>query len=483
MQPRRPQDIPDWLESHRERFIAMADSIWSHPEVAWQEFHSSKLQADFLEAEGFRIRWDLGAINTAFVAEWGAGRPIIGLLGEYDALAGLSQKRQPTKEPVQEGAPGHGCGHNLLGTGGLASAVALRHWLEASGTPGVVRYYGCPAEEQISGKTFMAREGAFEDLDAAFNFHPDRVNAPSTGSAVGVYDMVFTFHGRTAHAGGAPHQGRSALDGVELMNVGVNYLREHVTEKVRIHYVVTDGGRLPNVVPDRAEVWYFVRAHQREELDEVAGRVRKIADGAALMTETVVEHRLRGACSSVLNNHLLADLQYQAMEAIGPINFTDEEVEYARAINACFPAENAARVFDKMKPPAEQRARLKELADRPLLGENFPAWDEDHVGTGSTDVGDVSWITPLSMLRTACQATGAPGHSWAVTATGATGIGHKGMMHAAKVMALAAGRLYQDAGLLARVREEFAESTRERPYRCPLPPGVTPPSYPNPLRG
>ena len=301
---RTKQDVIRWLDTHEGRFTAMSDAIWAHPEVAWQEFRSSRLQADFLAAEGFRITWDLGGISTAFVAEWGTGRPVLGFLGEYDALAGLSQKKQPTEDPAVPGGPGHGCGHNLLGTGCLAAALAFKEWLAATGSKGTVRYYGCPAEEQISGKTFMARAGAFDGLDAALNYHPDRVNMPGKGSQIGVYDFVFRFHGRSAHAGGAPHQGRSALDAVELMNVGVNYLREHVTEKTRIHYVITDGGRLPNVVPDQAEVWYFVRAHKRSELDAVAARVRKVAQGAALMTETTLEERFRGACSNVLNRWL-----------------------------------------------------------------------------------------------------------------------------------------------------------------------------------
>jgi aminobenzoyl-glutamate utilization protein B len=477
------QDVIRWLESNTPRFTHISDEIWAHPEVAWKEFRASKLQADFLEAEGFRITWDIAGINTAFVAEWGEGRPVIGFIGEYDALAGLSQKNQPTQEPLVEGDPGQGCGHNLLGTGCLAPAVAIRHWLEATGRPGTVRYYGCPAEEQISGKTFMARAGAFDDLDAALNYHPGKMNAPSKGSAVGVYDLVFRFHGKTAHAGGSPHLGRSALDAVELMNVGVNYMREHVTSKVRMHYVITDGGDLPNVVPDHAEVWYFLRAPEREELDQVAARVLKIAEGATLMTETTVKETFRGACSNVLSNHYLADLQYEAMQVVGPIEFTDAETDYARAINEAFPEENAGGVFKDLHVPQEMKEHVRALEGQPLLGENFPAWNEDHIGTGSTDVGDVSWITPLSMLSTACFATGAAGHSWGVVATSGMSIGHKGMMHAAKIMALAAMDLYTDPEHLRMAREEFEEATRERPYTTPLLDHVLPPRYPNPVRG
>jgi aminobenzoyl-glutamate utilization protein B len=476
-------ELIQWLDDNQQPFIELSDAIWETPEVAWQEFKSSKLQAGLLEERGFQITWDIGDINTAFVAEWGQGKPIIGFVGEYDALAGLSQKNQPTQESVVEGGAGHGCGHNLLGTGAVASAVAIKEWLASTGKKGTVRYYGCPAEEQISGKTFMARAGAFDDLDAAFNFHPGTLNMAGKGSAVGVYDLKFRFHGTAAHAGGSPHKGRSALDAVELMNVGVNYLREHVTEKVRIHYAITHGGDVPNIVPPEAEVWYFIRALEREERDQVTDRVRKIAQGAALMTETTVEELFRGGCSNVLSNHYLADLQYEAMKEVGPIEFSKEEKAYAQEINAAYPEENSRNPFKHLKVPAEWEERVEALKGQPLLGENFPSMNEDHIGTGSTDVGDVSWITPLSMLSTACFASGASGHSWGIVATCGMSIGHKGMMHAAKIMAVAAMDLYADRAKLQKARQEFVAATRDDPYRSPLPDGVEPPQFPNPLRG
>ncbi len=474
---RNRKEILDWLTSESATFEGMADDIWSHPETAFRERHASRLQAHYLEAAGFRVRWGLGGMETAFVAEWGKGRPVLGLLGEYDALAGLSQKRQPTPKPEVEGGPGHGCGHNLLGTGCVASAAALRRWLEATGRPGTVRYYGCPAEEQVSGKGFMAREGSFSDLDAALNWHPDNLNTPGKGRAVGVRDLTFRFRGRAAHAGGAPHKGRSALDAVELMNVGVNYLREHVTEKVRIHYVITRGGELPNVVPETAESWYFVRALDPAELDQVTARVKKIAEGAALMTETSVEATLNGACSSVLNNHCLADLHYRAMEELGPIAFSEDELKFARAVNGQFPPETI-RPFEGLRIPPEMRERVAAAERQPLIAENLPAWDEEYVATGSTDVGDVSWITPVSMLCTACFPTGAPGHSWANTAAAGTSIGHKGMMHAARIMTLVGIDLYADPVHLERARREFAQRTAGTPYRSPLPADLAAPQYP-----
>ena len=473
-------DLIRWIDDNSKRFCDMADDIWANPEIAWREFFASRRQADDLTEEGFQVTWDIGDINTAFVAEWGQGKPVVGFIGEYDALPGLSQKVQATREPVTDGAPGQGCGHNLLGTGCLASAVAIKRWLEATGTPGTVRYYGCPAEEQISGKTFMARAGAFDDLDAALNYHPSSINAPGKGSAVGVYDLTFRFHGRTAHAGGSPHKGRSALDAVELMNVGVNYLREHVTEKVRIHYAITRGGDAPNIVPAEAEVWYFVRAHERDELAEVAERVFKIAQGAALMTETSVERIFAGACSSVLNNHYLADLQYAAMQEIGPIPFTEQEKAFAQAINDAYPDWNPKHMFAHLEVPPEMTETVESLRGQPLIAENLPAMDHRHIGTGSTDVGDVSWITPLSMLNTACFATGAAGHSWGVVATSGMSIGHKGMLHAAKIMALTAADLYADPEHLSQARQEFEKATRDNPYVTPLPDDVKPPRYERP---
>ena len=318
----------------------------------------------------------------------------------------------------------------------------------------------------------MARSGCFDDLDAAFNYHPGTVNMPGKGSAVGVYNLHFSFTGKTAHAGGAPHRGRSALDGVELMNVGVNYLREHVPEKVRMHYAIIDGGRVPNIVPETAAVWYFLRAPDRKLLDEVFARVKKVAEGAALMTETSVEVKMIGACSSLLNNHYLADLHYQAMKEIGPISYTDQEIAFAEEINSRYPEENRKGVFKNLRIPESETGRVAAAKNEPVIGENFPAMDAEQIMTGSTDVGDVSWITPLSMLGTACSPTGAASHSWGITAASGMSIGHKGMMHAAKIMAGAAAMVISDPEHLKRAKEEFAEKTADAPYINPLPPEV-----------
>ncbi|MBI9043191.1 MAG: amidohydrolase [Anaerolineaceae bacterium] len=471
------KDLIQWLEENQQPFIEMSDKIWEYAEVSWKEFKSSRLQAEFLEKEGFSIDWDIDGMNTAFIASFGESKPIIGFAGEYDALEGLSQKNQPTQEPIEAGAPGHGCGHNLLGTGCLASAVAVKRWLEATGTPGTVQYFGCPAEEGGSAKAYMARAGLFDNLDAAFNFHPSYANFASKGSCVGVNCIYFRFKGKSAHAGGSPHLGRSALDAVELMNVGVNYLREHVTDKVRIHYIISKGGDAPNIVPENAEVFYYVRAHMPDELEDVTNRVRKVAQGAAMMTETTFEEVFESATLSVLNNQYLSDLQFKAMELIGPIPFDEEEMTYAQIINDQFPKENVEALFKMIHIPKGLEAKMDALRGKSLLGDNFPALDEGIIETGSTDVGDMSWVTPLSMLNTACWPTAAPGHNWGNVATGAMSIGHKGMMHAAKIMAVAALDLYTDPLHLEKIREEFNKARGGLEYICPLPADMMPPVY------
>ncbi|MBW2368091.1 MAG: amidohydrolase [Deltaproteobacteria bacterium] len=474
------QQVIQHLEQNVSRFIRMSDDIWEYPELGWKEFKASRRQADFLEKEGFTVTWNIAEISTAFVAEWGEGKPLIGFIGEYDALPGLSQKNQAKKEALIKGAPGHGCGHNLLGTGAVAGAFAVQNWLKSSGTPGTVRYYGCPAEEAGGGKVFMAKAGIFDDLDAAFNYHPGSFNAPSKGSCVAVNHIHFRFHGRTAHAGGSPHEGRSALDAVELMNVGVNYLREHVKDDVRMHYIITNGGTAPNIVPEEAEVFYYIRAAKPDYLEEVTDRVRKIAKGATFMTETSVEEIFKSAYSNVLSNHYLADLQYQAMELIGPIAFSDEEMAYAQKINDAYPRTNSDYIDDAieyLKPPPEIVDILEAYRDKPLVGENFPALDEKIVGTGSTDVGDLSWVTPVSMLSTTCFTTASTGHSWGNVATSAHSIGHKGMMHAAKIMAVSAVDLYTDPEHLEKIREEFEKKAGTSGYKCPLPDHIKPPRY------
>ncbi|MCY3832339.1 MAG: amidohydrolase [Chloroflexi bacterium] len=472
---RRKQDIADWLDEHQPRFTRMSDEIWDHPELQFLEFKASKLQADFLRGEGFRITWDVGGLSTAFVAEWGAGKPVIAFAGEYDALPGLSQKNQNEREPISDGAPGHGCGHNLLGTGCLAAAVALKEWLQSAGQAATVRYYGCPAEEGGSGKVFMGRAGAFDDLDVTFNWHPWYTNSAMKGSLLSVNRYYFRFHGKTAHAAADPHSGRSALDALELMNIGVNYLREHVPADVRLHYTILSGGLAPNVVPDFAESYYYVRAYEPDTLADVSQRVIRIAQGAALMTDTEVEIVYKSGSTRVLSNAVLADLQYAVMRELGGIDFSDEEHVYAKAINERFGDDNVKTLVNRYGVDQEK-------AERALIGDVFPSRDKDLVSPGSSDMGDMSWFAPCSMLQTATWASRAAAHSWGVVATGRTSIGHKGMMYAAKVMALAAAELILSPAILEKAQDEFRAVVERTPYKCPIPDDMPAPSHAHPLR-
>ena len=472
---RTKQDIADWLDEHQIRFTAMSDEIWDNPELQFLEFKASKLQADFLESEGFRITWDVGGLSTAFAAEWGAGEPVIAFAGEYDALPGLSQKDQNQPDPISAGEPGHGCGHNLLGTGCLAAAVALKEWLSSEGHAGTVRYYGCPAEEGGSGKVFMGRAGAFDDLDATFNWHPWYINSAMKGSMLSVNRYYFRFRGKTAHAAADPHSGRSALDALELMNIGVNYLREHVTDDVRLHYAILSGGLAPNVVPDFAESYYYVRANEARILEDVSQRVIRVAKGAAMMTDTQVEIVYKSGSVGVLSNETLADLQYDTMCELGGIDFTDEEQAYAYAINEHFGDANVKTLVNRYGVD-------RQTAEGALIGDVVPSADKGFVSPGSSDMGDMSWYAPCSMLQTATWASRAAAHSWGVVATGRTSIGHKGMMYAAKVMALSAAELVLSPQILAQTQDEFRAVIERTPYVCPIPDDVEGPKHGHPLR-
>ena len=458
----------EWLEERQQRFIAMSDDIWAHPQVALDETYACDLQSKFLQGEGFTITSNVGGLPTAFMAEWGSGSPRIGFLGEYDALPNLSQTASTSQEQVVKGGPGHGCGHNMLGTAALAPAVAFKEWLESNGKPGTVRYYGCPAEETGAGKVFMARDGVFHDLDVAITWHPAAKNTVSTSSSLAIDHITFHFHGQTAHAAGAPEHGRSALDAVELMNVGVNYLREHVIQEARIHYVITNGGGAPNVVPDRAEVWYYVRAPRRDQVDHLTAWVRDIAKGAALMTGTRLEEDMQGGCYDVLPNNFLADLAQDMLKVVGPIEYTEEELAYAKTVMDGFAPGTCELNLRARNMP-------ESMLEKPLHGEIGPIYDEGHVSGGSTDVGDVSYITPTVQVHTTCHPTAIPGHSWGITATAGMSIGHKGMMLAAKAMALTGVALYQDPKLIEQAQAEFKEKTGGQPYKTPLEEGLQPP--------
>jgi len=460
-----------WLEENGSKLYHLADRIWDWAELGLNEHRSANLLADALEAEGFLVERGVAGMPTAFVATWGKGEPRIGFLGEYDALPGLSQEVSPERRELVPGAPGHGCGHNLLGVGALGGIVALKREMEARGLTGTLQYFGCPAEENFSGKVFMAREGLFSDLDLCLTWHPGSMNLVHRGSSLALNSMNVTFFGRAAHAGGAPHLGRSALDAVELMNVGVNYLREHVPEKVRIHYVITDGGQQPNIVPDRAQVWYYVRAPERDLVEEVYQRVLRCAEGAAIMTETTWQVELIDAIYNLLPNHTLEEALAEAMKVAGPPRFGPSELEFAERIAESFAPGQKEKAIADLPLAEEVKERLQ---GQVLNTEVLPVPKDDLPMRGSTDVGDVSWVCPTAQFSTACAALGTPGHSWQMTAQVGSGIGHAGMLAAARTLAQAGLALVLDAGLREKARAEFQKRTAGKPYRCAIPPEVKP---------
>ena len=454
-----------WIDQHELELRELSRAIWEYAEVGLREHRSAAAQADYLERQGFAVERGVAGLPTAFIASWGSGKPIIGILGEYDALPGLSQRDVPRPEPVEAGAPGHGCGHNLLGVGCLGGAVALARELEARGLPGTVRYYGCPAEENASGKLFMAKRGLFADLDAALTWHPGGLNAPIHGSFSANNSVRFAFHGRTAHAAGAPHLGISALDAVELMNVGANYLREHVISDARIHYVITHGGNQPNIVPDFAEVWYYVRAPRRPDVDAIYERLLRIADGACLMTGARVEVKFQKGVHNYIANPVLTDLIEECLRQAGPPKFSEEEWAFAREIEATFaPGQKTAVLRSRHVPP--------DLWDQTLHESIAPAYDRGVNLAGSTDVSEISWIAPTGQFHAATTVVGTTGHSWQEAAAAGMGIGQRGMLVAARTLALAGFELATRPDLLERARAAFERDTEGRPYASPLPPDM-----------
>ena len=459
-------DILTFLDRKAPELFKIADEVWAASEIGFREYKSSKVQADYLEANGFAVTRGVADVPTAFIAEWGSGRPIIGFLGEFDALAGVSQEVSAERKPVVPGAPGHGCGHNLLGTAALGAALALKNELQEKGVPATVRYYGCPAEELLAGKVYMARAGVFDDLDAAITWHPGSATTVRLGSGNAMNSVKFRFHGKTAHAAGDPHNGRSALDAVELMNVGANYLREHVIPSARIHYVITEGGGQPNVVPAEAEVWYFVRAPHRNQVEEIYERLLDVAKGAALMTGTTYDVNFLTGCYEVLLNEVLADVMWRSLQKVGPPEFDDADHEFAKKLAATFDKATVENLFR-----SGDLAEFKELEGKALNTILIPPRGKGRSGGGSTDVGDVSWIVPTVQMSAATVPLGCPGHSWQHTASSGSSIGKKGMLVAAKTMALCGLELVGHPEVIDKAKAEFDEKTKDSPYKCPFPKG------------
>ncbi|MCC9168593.1 amidohydrolase [Pontibacter harenae] len=426
------------LDKETATYAEVAKKIWEYAEPGYLEKKSSALLQENLKRAGFKVTAGVAEIPTAFVATYGSGKPVIGILAEYDALPGLSQVDAPEKKAAIAGAAGHGCGHNLFGTGSVAAAVAVKDWLKSSGTKGTIKVYGTPAEEGGSGKVYMVRAGLFDDVDAVLHWHPADRNLANASSSLANKSGKFRFHGAASHAAAAPDRGRSALDGVEAMNNMVNMMREHVSSDTRIHYVITRGGEAPNVVPAFAEVYYYVRHPEMNEVKETWERVVKAAEGAALGTGTTVDYEVTGGVYNILPNEVLSKLMYENLTKVGGVDYTEEEKAFANKIQSSFIAE---------KPALESAKEIQ-----PYKVEKIRAG-----GGGSTDVGDVSWAVPTAGLRTATFVPGTPGHSWQAVASGGISIGTKGMMVAAKTIALTAYDLYKNPAVIEEAAEELAE--------------------------
>ena len=458
------------VDGKREAYAALADRVWDTPELAYGEHRSAAEHLAMLEREGFRVTQDVAGIPTALMAEAGEGGPVIAILGEYDALPGLSQEAGLDEQRPVEGhaGVGHGCGHNLLGSASLLAAAAVKEWLAETGAKGRVRYYGCPAEEGGAAKGFMVRAGAFADVDIAITWHPASFSGVDEAASLANTRIDFTFAGRASHAAAAPHLGRSALDAAALMSVGVNYLREHMPDDARVHSAYLDaGGIAPNVVQSRAKVRYLIRAADLAGLNGLVARVRRIADGAALMTETAVTTQVVSAVSNLLGNAPLEQAMHDAFERLGPPEFDDADRAYAERIRATLTEADIAAAFQRAGVPLRPELALCDFV--------VPFASRGSGGKGSTDVGDVSWVVPTVQARGATCAVGTPFHSWQLTAQGKSPAAHKGLVHVAKVMAGTALDALQDPGLIGRAKADLAERTRATPYTCPLPDDVEPP--------
>jgi len=454
-----PGDARRRVQADAQEYVGLSQQIWELAEPAMKEFRSARLLADDLRRHGFQVEMGVAGMPTAFVARAGRGRPVVGLLAEYDGLPGMSQKTQAVRAALVEGGVGHGCGHNLLGVAAVAAARSAAATLREHGLPGTVILYGTPAEETGVGKVFMARSGLFDEPDVVLNWHPADTTIASYGTTLAVNSVRFRFRGVSAHAAAAPSKGRSALDAVEITNVAVNFLREHVEEDVRIHYVITDGGQVPNVVPESAEVWYFIRAPRRAQVEVLYERVLRCARAGALATGTELEVILESAFYEVNPNEALARILDRHLRAAGPPHFDSGDRQLALDLRRTLGLMEGRPLADTILPPAG--------------GWAFKA---------STDVGDVSWITPTTLLKVATWPAGCPPHTWQAVASGGGHLGESGMMLAAEAMAGAAVELLIEPGSLRQVREEFERRTLGFTFVSGMPAEIGPPSV-NPPQG
>lgn len=446
------QSVINYVDQNFDDLTVLSDKIWSFEEVAFQEKKSSQALIDYARKEGFSITKEIGGMPTAFIAEYGEGSPVIGILGEFDALPGLSQKAVPKKEPRNEEMPGHGCGHNLFGTASLAAASAIKGLIEDGKLKGTIRFYGTPAEEKYFGKLWMIRAGVFDDVDVILDWHPGGETKTAVQKGLALVDFMVEFYGQAAHASADPWNGRSASDALELYTTGINYFREHIKPTVRIHYHIQDAGKVVNVVPDYARIWTRVRDTRREGMEEVWKHVEEIARGAAIMTKTDYKITLISGVHEILVNRTGSAKMQENLEFLGPIKYTDAEHEFAKGIQKATGKEEVG-IESKIEP-------MEETLEHPM--------------GGSTDVGDVSWVVPVIRMSATTAPKGTPWHSWAVVACGGMSIGHKGMAYAAKALSMTMIDLYEDPELIKAIKKEFKEKKGDYQYKGILPDGPPP---------
>ncbi|GGD40531.1 amidohydrolase [Muriicola marianensis] len=440
------------IEKHQDRLVQISDSIWALAETAFEETGSSKILADYAEANGFKVERGVAGMPTAFVATYGSGKPVISVLGEFDALPGISQKAQPTKSPLEEGAAGHGCGHNLFGTASLGAAIAVKELIASGKIKGTVKFFGTPAEEKFFGKIWMVKEGLWDDVDVNLSWHPSADTEADVQSTLALIDFKVEFFGQAAHASADPWNGRSASDALELYTTGINYYREHIKPTVRIHYHIQDGGQVVNVVPDYARLWVRVRDTKRSGMMPVYERVRAMAEGAAIMANVDYKISLISGIYEVLVNRAGGEVMQKNLELLGPITYTDEEMAFGRKIQEETGKPQVGMVSDI--PP------LKETKENP--------------GGGSTDVGDVSWNVPNINLGVTVAPKDTPWHSWAVVACGGMSIGHKGMLQAAKALGMTMADLFENPKLVEKIKAEYRDRKGDEVYEPMIPEGPPP---------
>lgn len=456
-------------------YRALINELWGYAETGFEEYRSSKAMCAFLEKEGFRVHSNIAHMETAYEAVYGEGHPVICFLAEYDALFGLNQKADTTHyEPMTNpNDTGHGCGHHLLGTGSIRAAVEFKNYLQKNHLKGTVKLVGCPAEESGSGKAYLARDGYFSDCDVALTWHPSNYNQVVTGSSQSCISCFFKFHGVASHAASAPHLGRSALDACELMNVGVNYLREHMLPTDRVHYAYLNaGGKAPNVVQSEAVLKYFVRSATNPQCEQLYQRVIDCAKGAALMTGTTVDVIFDEGLSNQVPNFVLEDVLADSFRKVYKNTYTKEELEYAQSFKDTYPIENA--LSDLPQFAKDKQAVIDNIQNRPINDYFIETSHSDVCEMGSTDVGDVSWVVPTAQVNTACYSIGAGAHSWQWVAQGTSDIAYKGCMLAGDILFDAAKTLYSDPSLIAKAKAELLERLQGETYTCLIPENVMP---------